>query len=271
MKCQDVEKYLQAYIDGEFSGMEESEIEQHFKFCPVCQKRVSFQTWLKKGVKQSIPSVKAPRRLHAEINHMLKKERRRATPTYIKLAPAFAILLVFLGAFFMPRIQISEPIVSATIDKHMKKLPLDVQSDNQTEVKRYLQEKTAFPVRIPRFTSRTVRLIGGRVTSIENRVAIYMAYDSGGRRYSMMVRPSVESENALNLPNSILRTINKRRFAVLKRNGFNVVLWHANQMLYSFVSDEGDEDSLVELAANIEYDAPDTISASATPPLEREF
>ncbi len=252
MTCREVEKYLQAYVDGEFSDQEETEIEQHFKFCPVCQKNVAFQTWFKQGLKQSLPGYKAPVRLKAELTHLIRREQRNQTPLYVKLSPAIAVVLILLGVLFFPRIDVSSPIVEASVEKHMRDLPFDVQSDDYKKVSSFFQEKAKLAIRIPRFRRSTVRLIGGRASQVQNRPVAYLSFGDNGRKYTLVAAP-VNGTESTPLPKGVLTRVNNRELIVTHRNGFSIVVWKANRMMYSLVSDDDDKE-LVNLAANADYD-----------------
>jgi anti-sigma factor (TIGR02949 family) len=250
MKCQDVEKYLRAYVDGEFSEQEEGEIEQHFKFCPACQKRVSFEAWFKKGVKASFAPVSAPRSLHAEISHKIRKQARADIPAWLKLSPAMAIVLLSLGIFFFPNIEVSSPMVEATVDTHIRDLPFDVQTEDMNKVSAYFKQKINYPVRIPHFRQRQVRLIGGRVSSVADRHAAYLAFKGGnGHRYSMIAKP-VSDEAAA--PDGETRDVGGRSYTIVRHNGYNVVLWTTGGMQYSLAGDDQPDD-LIRLVSEADY------------------
>ena len=251
MNCRDVEKYLQAYVDGEFSEAEESEIEQHFKFCPVCRKNISFETWFKKGLKQSMPDRNAPQSLRVQINRLLKDEKRKEFPLYLKLTPAVAIVLIFMGVIFFPDIEVSSPIVEATVDRHVNDLPFDVQSDDYQKINKFFREKIGQVIRIPSFRTSNIVIRGGRLGLVRKRSVAYLSFNRGERRYSMTAAPFKDFMDKF--PGGRRRVVNNHDFFVTKHAGFNVVVWRNQQMIYSIVSDEGERD-LVELAAAAEYD-----------------
>jgi len=254
MKCQDVERYLQAYVDGEFSDSELTEIEQHFKFCPVCQKKVAYAAWFKNGLKNSLESSKAPKRLHQSVGMMISDERSAETPKWVRMTPVLATILVFFGVFMFPRIHVSSPIVEATVDRHLKDLPYDVQSDDTQTLGQYFHEKINTSIKVPYFKRSHLQLLGGRVSTIGNHTVAYMAFFGNGRRYSMIAQPitSEYHENAI-LDEGTPHIVDNRMFTTVKRDGYNVVVWSNGRIIYSFTSDENETD-LVQLAASVEFD-----------------
>lgn len=254
MKCQDVERYMQAYVDGEFSDAELTEIEQHFKFCPVCQKKVAFAAWFKKGVKGCLENHNAPKRLHQNVGVMISDIRHEETPKWVRMTPVFATLLVFFGVFMFPKIHVSSPIVEATVDRHIKDLPFDVQSDDTQTLGQYFLEKIKAPIKVPYFKRSQLQLLGGRVDTVQDRSAAYMAFYGNGRRYSMIAKP-IDSEHPENImpEDGTPHIVNNRMFTTIKKDGYNVVIWSNGRMIYSFTSDD-DENDLVKLAASVEFD-----------------
>ncbi len=251
MNCRDVERYLHTYVDGEFSDLEETEIEQHFKFCPACQKKVAFHVWFKKGMKQSLPQYQAPQSLGMEVRHLISQERSRNTPVALRYAPAMAIILVFFGIFFFPRIEVSSPIVEASISRHLRNLPFDVQSNDLQTVQSYLQQRVNYAMHVPRFKKAGIQLEGGRITSVKDAPAVYLSYNINGRRCSLVAAPAEEDPSETS--GGIRKVVNNREFWVTNKNGLNVVLWKRNNMVYSFVSDSP-ENEVITMASSVEYD-----------------
>lgn len=243
MKCSEVEIYLQAYVDGEFGGAEEGEIEQHFKFCPVCQKKVAMAVWLKEGLRAAVPDQAAPAGLRMRLTSVLAEERNQAVPVWIKLAPVMVMALVFVGAFFFPRIEISSPIVDATVGGHVRGLPLDVRSDNVSEVKDYFMEKLNWAIPIPRFDRRKISLAGGRVAAVHNCGCATISYQGNGRRYTMMVAPEREVPMP-HLKNATVRRAGQRDVVLTRQNGLTVAIWQEGNATISLASDEEEGDLL---------------------------
>ena len=254
MRCQDVDRYLEAFVDGEFTEGDSAQIEEHLKFCPLCRKKVSFKVWFKRGLKQSIIDKAMPKHLHAEISSALRKEWLREVPAWHKTVPAFAIILIFLGIFFFPYIDVSSPIVEATINRYFSNLPFDIQSEDSRQIEAYLHEKIKSPIMIPHFDDQQLLLMGGRVTSVQNNSAAYIAFHGNGRRYSMMAVPFLEG-SLLDISQWFSRIVNNNRLVVVKSNGLNVVVWRANRTLYSVASDT-DENELLNLVAQVSYEVP---------------
>ncbi len=254
MNCRDVEKYLQSYVDGEFSRDEETEIEQHFKFCPVCQKRVAFESWFKNNLDNSIKDGKAPQSLKANIQGMLALEKRRNAPPIYKIAPVFAMLALIAVVsivYFNPKVEVSSPVVEATVARHVDKLPLDVASNDPAKVQKYMREKTRFAISVPHFVKSDAALLGGRLVSLQDLPAAYLTYRMKDRDYSIMAAPLERFRQQLSrLPR---RMVNKHELYLARYNGFSVVIWHNNKMLYSITSDDN-ENHLIKLVQQARFD-----------------
>lgn len=253
MDCRDAEKYFQAYVDGEFDELERDEIEQHFKFCPHCQKRVQYLTWFKRETKRALPQTSAPSSLKLRIADELRREHRRSLPLSYKLAPALAVAAIFLAVFFWPHIEVSSPLVEAAVDRHMKQLPNDVRSTDYDQVKSFMQEKLNYAISIPRFEHEQKRLVltGGRVGSLADGGSAYFEYMGRGKRYTMLIAPFNQAR--FQLAQAKMRQIGQKQFLVGRSHGYGVVLWHDGRNLYSMVGDD-DEDNLVALASGSQED-----------------
>ncbi len=250
MKCQEVERYLQSYIDGEFDPEEVTEIEQHFKFCPVCQKRVAFQGWFKDQFRNRMEHAVVPIRFQREMTGMLKRERIRSMPAAVKLSPAFAVLAVFLVVYFSPHIQVSSPIVEASVDSHTQNLPYDVQSADVRQVKNFFKPRIDYALRIPQFHKTDIMLGGARLTSIRNHSAATLTYWKKGHRYSLVAAPLTEDFEP---PENARRIHPDQDYYLVRHNGYNVLIWPMGKIVYSLVSND-DESALLDLVANADYE-----------------
>ncbi|RJO63197.1 MAG: hypothetical protein C4523_20720 [Myxococcales bacterium] len=252
MNCRDADKYLLAYIDGEFDGAESSEIEQHFKFCPACRRKVEFELWFKRGVKTANPpEVRAPASLRAAVHRTYREEQVRRIPWALKLAPAAAVVLVFAWIFFQPSIDISMPIVEASVDRHTDNTPFDVQSPDPKQVADYFTTRIKYAVRLPQFRHTNLELLGGRVATLRDAPVAYVAYQGNGRRYSIIAAPGLDRLPVI--PESVRMRVNNRDVVITRHNGFLVVLWRAGDMVYSITSND-DESEVVDLVADAEFD-----------------
>ncbi len=235
MDCKDFEQYLQPYLDGEFTEGEEQEIESHFKYCPVCQQKVAFERWFKRGVRQAVTNEEAPRALRAQVALSMMEQRKKSVPLAWKLAPAMAMALVFAVILFQPRIEIS-PIVEAAVDVHTKELPYDVQSPDYKTVRTYLRKKTGFAVPSVKFTNSRIELVGGRVDRVYNHSAAYYGFQREGRRYSLVVATDTGNHDLA----GTVRRAGNREVYLDQRRGFNVVAWRDRKLIYTLVSDDNE-------------------------------
>ncbi len=238
MNCKEANEYLHLYLDGELDLEDQVELENHFKFCPACQKRVLFERWFKRNMVQAMTDRAAPDELYARLDHGLRVARRREIHPAWKVAPAAAIAAVILTVVFFPRIEINPTIVEAAVEKHTQDLPLDVSGDNPIEAKNYLQQRVKFAVPIPRFHRPNIRFLGARYINVRDKAAAYLNFKDGLRRYSMVISRGGEEE----LDNLPKRKLHNREVHVVKRNGYNVYVWKKQELVFSLVSDDPEED-----------------------------
>jgi anti-sigma factor RsiW len=145
-------------------------------------------------------------------------------------------------------------IPEEAVARHSVNLPPEVRADDAKRVQRFLQKNLRYPVAVPHFETQNpnVRLVGARLSSLDDREAAYMMYDHRGAKLSVFAYPKPAR---FSRPNGF-EEIHAGSHVLLvgKRRGYNVVAWEAGEVVYSMVSDL-DPRELVELASTIEQPA----------------
>jgi len=70
--CKDIEKNVQAYLDGRLSEKEILKIEDHLSYCLPCDKKVDFEKRLKKLIKLKAAEKSYPKKLELELKKILR-------------------------------------------------------------------------------------------------------------------------------------------------------------------------------------------------------
>src|SRR5690242_8718575 len=99
MTCQDFDKLLHPYVDGEFDAAERLLVEEHLAGCNACAKRVhaekAFRDAFRMKVREGSSTTRAPDSLRRNVLASIQREHRATM--FRKLTPmasAAAVLLV---------------------------------------------------------------------------------------------------------------------------------------------------------------------------------
>lgn len=249
MDCRELERSVDAFLDGEFDERERAEAEAHLAGCPACRAMVEGQGRIRTAVRAKLreamaPSAsagRAPDALRERLAQSLAKERRplwRRTLTPLPIATmaacAAGVLVVLASHSGNPE------LVQDAINNHNRRLPLEVDA---AAMPAWFPGKLDFNPALPHFDDRRVRVEGARLSNLREWPAAYVRYqlprgqaglfivDDPGRRFDAPGRE-------VNVGREVVRVASAR--------GYNVVVWRRNEIVYSLVSDL-DEDSLFRL------------------------
>lgn len=192
MNCQDVQRFISAFVDGELVDEERGVFEAHLAGCERCRRVAGFESAFRQRLRDNVERVTAPPALRVRLREALDaSERRRRWVWSLRLLPAAAALAGLVVWLDVRQQRLSEEELSAfaeaTVRSHQQHLPLDVQSDGEGQIRRYFAGKVPFAVRPPRFSRASARLVGARLSHLYQHQAAYLSYDVDGERVSVFV------------------------------------------------------------------------------------
>lgn len=245
MRCEEVNPFVDAYVDGEFSGDERLDLELHLDRCPSCAGAVQQRQAFQRLVKKSLVAPTAPPHLKTAI----KKGLRSAGPDSIALSMrsvatlAAAVVLVFVVPGILHKSSVHEtdiveaaplPLIEASVDWHRQSLPSDVTGPNTQHVTEWFSDKVDFPVRLPEFEdSSGCNVVGGRLTSMNNNTAAHIVYDVEGTKVSVLL---FEDPGDLQVPRRKSPQVGADYY-VTRSAGYNVALFNDNGVTYTITTD----------------------------------
>lgn len=254
MECAELERSVEAFLDGEFDAREQAEAQAHLGGCERCRRlteraaalRAALRARLREAMGPGSPAGRAPAALRERVTAALARERRplwRRLVSPVPLATAAAcaagVIVVLLGH------ATNDGLLVEAVKKHHRGLPLEVTTAamGPEAIPGWFAGKLDFKPSPPRFQETGARVVGARLSHLREYPAAYIRYelphgqaglfivDDPGRRFEAAGREV---------------RVGPRTLRVMNSAGYNVAVWRQDEIVYSLVSDLG-EDDLFEL------------------------
>ncbi|MFO0746031.1 MAG: zf-HC2 domain-containing protein [Myxococcota bacterium] len=200
MNCEDIQKGIYVYLDGEFAEPERVDFEGHVRACAICRQKVERERTFISGVRQAVPRVAAPAGLEDRIRAALaaapapdELPRRRAERRPMGFWAAAAAVLVVSGGITVWRVsshgvetgETPERIAAEAVATHRSQLPMEVRG-SQTQIRQFLEANVPFHVDLSFADAPDTQLVGARFTRVDGRDAVLLNYETGGERLSVL-------------------------------------------------------------------------------------
>jgi anti-sigma factor RsiW len=244
-----MEKYFDAFVDGELQAGALLELQGHLLGCSSCTALVGLRRRIKGEIKR-LGEVETPPMLRARVLRIASgPARRNRIAAFCALPLAAAAALVLVLAWPKPQEAASEPlaaVVDDVVQRHSRDLPMEAANRDPEAAANWFQGKVDFPVRPVRLGLENASFGGARLSNVRSHQAAHMTYAVDGHRVSLIIfnpeHVDITGGKAINL--------GSRQALVGRRNGFNVVILLDNDMAYALSSDLPSE-RLLQLARNL--------------------
>jgi len=228
VNCHEIERQLDAYIDGELAQAESEALQSHIAGCAACSQRLAERQSLGRLVRQA-PYYPAPDRLRLAVQAARKPSR--LTPTVLAWA-ASILLAVSVGGVMIAgarrartAAESSASIANDIVGGHVRALMgdhlFDVRSTDQHTVKPWFLGKLDFSPPVKDTASIGFPLIGGRLDYIAGRPVAALVYQRRQHTINVFVWPETQPAPA----------------AAESLRGFQVRHWTRDQIAFWAVSD----------------------------------
>jgi anti-sigma factor (TIGR02949 family) len=246
MLCGEVQRFIDAYIDGEFAEEDRAEMDRHFAACEACRAQARRQQHWKSMVRARLHRPPAPYGLHARIERALDAESRQP-PLWRRicwrLMPAVVATFALSMLIFQVQ-QTTSPLVEEGVLDHSRNLPVEVASPNPDEVASWFQGKVDFPVHPPRLGG-DARLLGARLGHLGSHHAAYLIYQvQGAHKVSVYVFDP--GDQSISTPRRVV--VDNRQVYMGVERGYRVALFRDQGVGYAVYSDL-DERNVIQLVS----------------------
>lgn len=271
MTCEELIPFLDAYVDQELDAQDLRDMEVHLSECGPCRDRVNYQVQFKNHFKEVLEETRAPEDFRARLLEALAaegpavefdevapvvEERRPVSRTaWLKhawvaapLAAAIGLVVVVPNFTVAPASSDVVPIVEQTVDWHSGNFPIEVTGPDAQNVATWFKDKVDFPVRLPRFASDRVTLLGARLAHVQDRRAAYLVYEVDGTRMSVMVFDG----QGLAVPSDRIRHVGDRDMMVVNQRGYEVALLQDDGVTYTITSELPEKQFLKLVSDSVE-------------------
>jgi anti-sigma factor (TIGR02949 family) len=254
MDCAELVRTLDAYLDGELAAREEAEATDHIAACEECRTLADSKARLRSALRKKLKAAmgpgngagRAPDALRQRIHLALVREKKPLLRRIVSPVPLAALAACAAGALV---VLVShgrpDPLVEESVRTHTRDLPLEVTGAamGPESVAGWFAGKLDFNAAPPQFRGAEIRMVGARLSNIQDRPAAYVRYDLPRGHLGLFILDDPERRfgdvgRVVQSGRSTVRLINAR--------GFNVAVWRRNEIVYSLVSDL-DEDDLARL------------------------
>lgn len=253
--CSRYHEWISSWVDGELEEEEASALETHLRQCEACGAYAEAERASKTLVAGTYAVPVAVAGLRARIREPLQTGsgpgRRWAAVRVPRLAwgAIAASLIASLAVGYLalrPQIAVeASPLVRAAVTDHVEcmlgRLPLEVTTSDQQEIARWLQRRLAQPVALPTLAPEGNGTMSMRVARLANVDGSQILFDRHGRMLSVFIMPAAQVSSVPGRPVAY----GGREFFVSRVEGYTVVFWRQDDLVYCLV---GEGEGVLSLA-----------------------
>ena len=236
MACEECRGKIDLYLDGELAAVEANAMGIHLRECKTCAAQTLERVQLKRAVHFGGKNYEPSPQLRNRIAKSIAAKSRPAFGWWWKLGPvAVVVLLVACGALYsyLGRENARQQrVYSELADLHVATLassaPVDVVSSDRHTVKPWFQGKVPFTFNLPELQGSEFRLLGGRVTYLQQTPGAHLIYQVRKHEVSVFIFPE---RSGASLPSGRKNELT-----------FNVATWTQNGLRYFIVGDASPDD-----------------------------
>ena len=237
MTCHELERGLDAYVDGELGSAEAAAFEDHLTSCVGCRQRLADRESLGRLVRRA-PFRAAPDRLRRSVAvaHQRSQFRRglaawaAAVTIAASLGGALAVRILRLSPTVDAASSITDDLVGGHVRALMADHLFDIHSSDQHTVKPWFTGRLDFSPPVEDLATLGFPLVGGRLDYVAGRSAAGLVYQRRQHTINLFIWPESSASVA-----AVARSV----------RGFQLRHWNQGGMSFWAVSDLNDAELTV--------------------------
>lgn len=243
LDCQTMGGLLHPYLDGELGAREALDIKAHLERCPDCWVLYGNEKLFLDLLKGSLPVPVAPdglRQMVRKVMEATSQEKRSRKRFQLIAVPSLALTVVALfviGILALEKKALQD-LVDVAVNTHQgylnDNLPLDIKSNDPVQVVRWFEKRINFPISLGQEPVKNLRLRGGRLVEFQGGKAVFLAYEMGQHRLSLLMT----SAKGVNLSGAEGFNLEQTRFYQFANHGFQILSWTQEGLAYVIVSEK---------------------------------
>jgi anti-sigma factor RsiW len=222
---------IETYVDGELPAEDLAPCEAHLRECLACRQAVLSSLQIKQAIRSAAAGrYMPPAALRVAALGARRRRRLSWLPTLRPITAAALVLLVIAAAIWLATPH-GFDYAGELVDLHVTALagsnPVDVLSSDRHTVKPWFQGRLPFSFDLPNLQGTPFRLIGGRVSYVQQNPAAQLLF--GIRKHQISV--------------FIFDDRGQGRFRPETQElGFSIDTWRQGRLAYAAIGDTGPQD-----------------------------
>ncbi len=242
MICQDAQRLLGGYVDGELDLLRQLEMEEHLAECAACGRARDALQVLGAAVRSDEMYYRAPVELQRRVRQVARNaepHRERVSRRWIGIAASVAVVAAAGWSIWavLFRSPATEHLSSELVASHVRSLMpghlTDMISSDQHTVKPWFSGKLDFSPAVADFPAQGFVLVGGRLDYLGGRPVAAVIYRRRQHLINLFTWPDAGAAG--------------QTMQAESRQGYHLIRWRKAGMAYWLISDLNEKE-LRELA-----------------------
>jgi anti-sigma factor RsiW len=235
VNCEQIEKNIELYLDGELTLSDRRDFEEHITNCTNCSDKLASMRAIQNMIHNTEYS-NAPSSLKLNIQNKLRdctgEENKQSSFLNLlgigggsMLAGSFATWAFMSFIFITPmQTQLADEIISSHVNSLMAEHITDIKTDDRHVVKPWFNGRVDFSPPVKDLKKAGFELLGGRLDYMQGKVIAALV----NKRRKHIINTFIFKNESSNI---------ETKPQLLQRHGYNLIHWESNGLEYWVISD----------------------------------